>query len=816
MVAPPQPTERAEAPRATRPMQRCMYEVSPLDLRADTDVPPDWSPLHGAIRCRTAPGRLADAAVAIAAGETPITAASIRVSKLVGPDGATLSVPADRIRSVVCTYVSTGDLLANLDASPGEGTRYVPYALFFNADLLGADHERRVPIVTWTDFADDQPPLRPRIVPAGQMRQWYVTIPVPADAAPGVYEGRIEFLDGEQSIDSAELRLDVPDMALVRSAKIFGIYNNLKFPFDDPRLKAMFDDLAEAGFLHPWLNVAVTSDGDGGDPTALNVDEIRRMMHLRGQAGLDRDFVIWADLGLYLEADPTPRAERMKAFWDEQGWPPLATYGEDEASGNVLKRATERWYEKVRRAGLRVAVSVSEGYTRYAGDAIDYPIMVRTMQPDPAEQATVWRARQLGATVLSHGNPQLVRPAPLLCRQRTGFDLWNGIYDGWYPFTYGWLLEMHRSGEIVYPGISMELWRPHGVVLVGTTRMIPQVEWPAMRQGVDDVRYASTLAAQVLQARDLGIESPELDSTETLLRSLADRIESAEAVHAARDEVIDAILRLQQLDARLSTRRLAKQDQAVLAQRINDWILPDLTPRSFPMGLDEMARLVEHVRTLDDPVEAVLRALNGQRQLDEARGNGRITNVEWQIAREILGEAMIRREAQALPLDSEAFADGFTVVRELNDHWLGTIDPEDHGRRKQWFSPGQDRSSWKPIGVQTYWPYQGVVPWQGFEGPRLSLMGVGWYALDFEAPADWADRDLYLWLQADDEALVYLNGVLIHRRDQGEPKQRASTPTIAPLTDALRPGDRNTLVIRVYNAEGAGGLIKGVRVVERR
>lgn len=94
------------------------------------------------------------------------------------------------------------------------------------------------------------------------------------------------------------------------------------------------------------------------------------------------------------------------------------------------------------------------------------------------------------------------------------------------------------------------------------------------------------------------------------------------------------------------------------------------------------------------------------------------------------------------------------------------------------------------------------------------MMGIGWYALKLDVPADWKGRELFLWFTSDEDAWVYVNGTLVRERNEGSPQVRRHTPSLAALSAALKPGQSNEIVVRVYNGAQAGGLWRGVRVLE--
>lgn len=804
----------SEAIQPLPPASVTIYEVPTLAISVDNEgIPDDWRALNGPVTCRVAPGRFGDVAVAMTGGAEPAPDALIRIGQLEGPEGAVLVVPPDRIRTVVCAQVSKGDVLMAKRVE-GESMRVmVPYALFYDANEIHFDPETGRTRTNWTNFSDDRPPLKPRDVPADQMRQWYITIPVPADIRPGTYRGTISFESCGQTVATAELVVEALDIELLPPAKLYGMYEHLEFSPLDARIRLMLQDLAEAGFHNSWVQTPAELEDPATGQKQFNAKGIEIAMRLREEAGLKSDFVIWHPLGAYLKEDPAGRAPLVAEFWAEHDWPELVTYGEDEASGEKLRQAAQ-WYKIVREAGIGVATACAEGYEQFAGDVVNFPILMGSLHPTAGEKLTALYVRERGATLLTYGYPQMTQSDPLLYRQRTGFNLWNNIYDGWQPFTYGWMLDQHKKGSILYPGVAYGLWRAHGVVLVGKYTMIPRVEWPAMRQGVDDVRYATTLAAQVLTAEDLGLSDPAIDEAAEMLQTLADRIETAEQLEQTREDVIDAILRLQNLDERLHSRNLGNGDIKALARRVNAWILPDLSPRPFPMGMARVAENLMAMRGDADPVKAVMMGYEALDLIDEALADGRIHDVEWKLARDKVGEVLLPMEAKALDPAGKAFGANFDVVAEWAEDWVYITDPEDHGLADQWYLPDADRAGWATIEVTKEWDVPNPVKWQGHEGRRLSMMGLGWYVLRTEVPAGWKGEDLYLWLNPDEDAMVFVNGELVRQRDEGDVVLRADTPTLAPLSEYLRPGEVNTIAIRVFNLQGPGGLKGGIRVVK--
>lgn len=615
-------------------------------------------------------------------------------------------------------------------------------------------------------------------------------------------------------------------------AKLYGMYENLSLSgltSTDPRYRLMLEDLVEAGIHNLWLTAPAKTYRTPDGERHTSFEDIERIMALRGEVGMDTEVavLVWGGTGFnfYAGGDPATfaaAAKRLRTWWDVRGFSAdLAVYGIDEASGDAL-REHAALYRAVAAEGVKVAAACAGGYFADAGGAIAYPIIEGGMQPDDPIVADVAAARAAGATVLNYGQPQLIYHDPLLYRVRAGFDLWHNVYDGWYPFTYAWMLdEEHRGLRAITKGGGMP-FKTHGVVVVGKDRLLPQVEWPAVRQGVDDVRYATTLAAQVLTARDKGLVPTLADAAEALLRDTGVRADDWRSVENARVRVFDAILALEKAHPDLRVAVLARGDIKALAKRVNAWILPDLTFRPFPMGIAALAEKVAALETLaaERPLDALFAGLEAKDLVREARTAERLNAVEAVIAMSRFGNLIMETEEASLTLTAPKAGGAsplethFNVMRVLNDGWLFQPDRGNDGLRDQWFDPAFTREGWTPIDVTKFWQQQGRAEWQDLEGSRVGMEGIGWYALSFDVPSAWVGKRLYLWFVCDEEAIVWVNGVETRVRNEGSTIRRWLVPALAPLTE-LKPGD-NTVVLRVFNAALAGGLWNGVRIVERK
>ncbi len=130
------------------------------------------------------------------------------------------------------------------------------------------------------------------------------------------------------------------------------------------------------------------------------------------------------------------------------------------------------------------------------------------------------------------------------------------------------------------------------------------------------------------------------------------------------------------------------------------------------------------------------------------------------------------------------------------------------GDNKDWKAADYDDNNWKRIQVPSEWENEVLPDYDGY----------AWYRVNFRVPQQFIKGDLYLSLgKVDDLDYVYLNGRYIgsvydlskdgeYRRTGWEYNARRIYKIPAGL---LNQGQINTLAVRVYDGQGAGGIYEG-------
>jgi len=132
--------------------------------------------------------------------------------------------------------------------------------------------------------------------------------------------------------------------------------------------------------------------------------------------------------------------------------------------------------------------------------------------------------------------------------------------------------------------------------------------------------------------------------------------------------------------------------------------------------------------------------------------------------------------------------------------WKFTTDPGGTGHERNFFAADFDDARWTSIKVGN-WENQGFPGYDGF----------AWYRIVFDAPAKADCNAVELnFGGVDEEAWVWLNGVYVGQHAVGT--SGWDKPFALDVTDELRWGGRNVLVVRVYDARQAGGIWKPVKL----
>jgi hypothetical protein len=159
-------------------------------------------------------------------------------------------------------------------------------------------------------------------------------------------------------------------------------------------------------------------------------------------------------------------------------------------------------------------------------------------------------------------------------------------------------------------------------------------------------------------------------------------------------------------------------------------------------------------------------------------------------------------------IDDATFSDlrsSYDFLETMPFTWKFRIDPGNDGLNGSWFTPSTDTTAWPPIQLGSFWDEQGV-----------AHSGVAWYRLDWQPPSIPPGRDVVLWFGAvAEKATIWVNGTRVGAHD-GTSRFGWDRRFSVDVSRALKPGQANTVVVRVATTTTPGGIWKSIRLAIRR
>lgn len=481
---------------------------------------------------------------------TDIEHLHVQAEDLAGPGGVIPAAQID-IRVVKCWYQS---------GSPGEAAdkepskRVLTPALLLNDDsLVKVDDAKKenylkTPLAAeekyiWVSNPDekegdnpiipsaafplkDSPKLMPVDIAANTNKQFWLTVHAPNDAKSGVYSGRIRL---SASAAQCDLKIKLQVLPFELSAPYYTssmYYNNPRGYQTLLRYRKEMENLIAHGVVCPIYYPA--------DP---ELDAA--FMRIRQELGL-------GGRPLYTiqnAVDLSPEDVKKYVAWARSyGYTDVYFCGIDEAHTDKLVWEVPRW-QRTKEAGGRVFASGAQeagssetygkpdSYFRTVGDALD---VFNNGRPPTREQAALWHSR--GQKIWSYANPHAGHDDPVVYRRNYGLLLWKNRYDGIGVFAY-----QFNSGNPYndFDGGMREL----NFTYPTSDGVIDTLVWEGYREGIDDVRYVTTLTAAIEKAR-AGGDAHRKNTALEAERYLEELDVEQRDLDAVRQEIIGYLLKL--------------------------------------------------------------------------------------------------------------------------------------------------------------------------------------------------------------------------------------------------------------------------------
>ncbi len=338
----------------------------------------------------------------------------------------------------------------------------------------------------------DADTLQPVDIPANTIKQFWITVHVPANAAAGTYTGRLTFKTADSSL-SVPLRVTVHPFDLLPSRLIYSIYYRARLSKDGKptigseyksteQYWAEMEDMKAHGVLYP-------SNYQGWDEQLLP-----RVLQIRQAVGLPGGPFYNLGMNTGNATDPGQLAalkEKVKKWIKlcrSFGYKDVYFYGIDEATGERLRSQQAAW-QAVQEAGGKTFVACYKGTFEAMGGLLNCAVLAHW--PDPAEAAK-WHS--VGSQAFCYANPQVGVEEPETYRRNFGLVLWKAGFDGAMDYAY-----QHAFGHI-WNDYDHPHYRDHNFTYPTINGVVDTIQWEGFREGVDDVRYVTTLEQAIEQA----------------------------------------------------------------------------------------------------------------------------------------------------------------------------------------------------------------------------------------------------------------------------------------------------------------------------
>ncbi len=431
-------------------------------------------------------------------------------------------------------------------------------------------------------------PLRdaPHLLPLDidQRRQFWVTVRIADDADPGIYKSSLHIVPANSEPTELELEIEVYPFDLRPPMIEYSIYYPVQLVEDDEpdwltdkwgklkkhQYQLELRNMMAHGLSNPNIYTGVRQLPDG----SLDPSPLERILQVREEVGMGPGIPLYTMTGA---AEPTrgeltdeQKAERIEtvrevmAWAKKRGYPDFHWTGQDEAWGDWL--ASERdSFQAIHDGGGQTFVACSGDFFQIVGDVLHRPVLhVDISTPidlfakgnSITAEESLRRSAEIAQIINfeKHVDQEKYRRAidgihrlgrkiytyttlrpdmPDWQRRQEGLGLWRMGFDGVMNWAY-----VHIGGDLVNQATYFSM------VLRLDGEVLDTLRWEGFREGVDDIRYLTTLMAVLNEATGRFPDDETIAETQAWIASI-------DAAHgdldAIRREMAQRIIKLQDL-----------------------------------------------------------------------------------------------------------------------------------------------------------------------------------------------------------------------------------------------------------------------------
>ena len=488
------------------------------DISIPAELPADWqSTQAGILQLAITPGEYRAASFLVIADQ-PLFDVLAEATDLVAVDGGAV-IPAEQVdlrlvkqwyqaayaaRTANLTPRLLSELLLKDDAlvKAEDNKNYLQLSTGEYVDISQRGQSRKRGIIPVDRMpVQDATDLQAIDIAAGNNRQFWVTVALPEAAEPGLYTSTIRVSTRGQEFSSLRLQVEVLPFRLASSDLVYSVFHRAQLNSNWPdgsisseirsedQYSAELNNLVAHGVMHPNLY------------QKYNSPEFRRALELRVEAGIDqRDLFLIGLPAVPGSNEPVPFGfdnkirDTMRKISDYEV-DQLYMWGRDEAKAERLEQQKPVWNfsrdlgAKIFAAGYHTTAASGPGNFDLMGPLHDIFVAIN---PVTRQEAARWHS--IDKKIFSYQNPTGGMERPETFRQNAGLFLWQMNYDGAMMYAY------NDSFGSAWNDFDHAIYRDHNFVYPTVNGVVDTLQWEGLREGINDVRYLSTLMAMIEQS----------------------------------------------------------------------------------------------------------------------------------------------------------------------------------------------------------------------------------------------------------------------------------------------------------------------------
>ena len=392
-------------------------------------------------------------------------------------------------------------------------------------------------------------------------KQFWITLQVPANAKPGTHHTTLRILPENGDPSQLTLKVQVHPFDLLEPMLEYSMYypTQLLLPGDERRgfhqlsaqqYRREIQNMRAHGLSNPNIYHASLRTGADGN---LDFSRLEAILKLRESVGMRPAVLYLVDDPMGLTDDPltpqrrhrTQRTVRDISSWArERGYEKVVFMGADEWLSDPLSLQRDRMVA-IDEAGGQVFLAVTDPtFFDEVGDVLHRPVLFSNVTKRAEAVAGKYRPQEslahmheigqagtferiggdesfrkaidgvhrAGHEIFTYMHPPGGFPLPDLQRRLQGLGLWRVGFDGTMTWAY---IDYHTA--MINPLDQNMAWAQ---VFRTADGVLDTLHWEGFREGVDDVRYLTTLYAALRDAAGRFPQEPLIAQTHEWLAEM--------------------------------------------------------------------------------------------------------------------------------------------------------------------------------------------------------------------------------------------------------------------------------------------------------